>query len=151
MTSGKVFGNEGHDILEQNLEIHGRGESTVEDLKRRGALARDGAPQMQRGLLSRLIRIGRLTFELIERRQERLERRLANENVLVEVILLMRLTPLNARLTMGVGEHGLAAHATIHKTVLFAIVARLLGRRRLEFLTIQILLHITVRNLFNNF
>lgn len=70
----EILSYEWNHVLEQNLQIHCSGERAVEDLQWRGAFARNGAPQMQRGLLSRrLRRIGRLAFELIERGQERLE------------------------------------------------------------------------------
>lgn len=148
MPGRKVLRYERHHIFEQYFQIHGGGECAVEYLKWRGALAAYGAPQMQRRLLSRLIGIGRLSFELIQRGQEWLERRFADEYVLVEMVRLILRAPLNARLTVIVSQHRLAAHASVDEAVLFTIVAGFFGRRRFELFAVQILLYVAVRDFF---
>ena len=70
---------------------------------------------MESGLLARLIGIRRNSFELIERGQEWFEGRLADEDVLVEVVLFVRHTPLYARVSVVVRQHGLPSHSSVHK------------------------------------
>lgn len=97
--------------------------------------------------MSGLIWIWRLSLELVQRRQERLERRLADEHVLVEVVPDMRLAPLDSRLAVRVGEHRLSAHAAVHEAVLFAVVASFFRRRRFELFAVQVLLYVAIGHL----
>ena len=144
---GKVLGYERHHVLQQDLQVHGCGQRAVKYLQRRGAAPTNRAPQVQRGLLTRLRRILRLALELVERGEKGLERRLADEYVTVEVVGGVRLTPGDTRAAVALGEHGLASHATVDEAVLLAVVARLLGRRRLQLLSVQVLLYVAVGDL----